>query len=185
MIADIIFQFQLIQKKNRVFIPTKSDLARFRRDGLKRHNYYRKYHQSSQMELTEKLNNFAQNYAETLAARGEFEHSKKSDRNKIYGDWSGENLYYFWTSARDLTVTGADAVDDWYDEIKDYDFAKGRSKNGGVVGHFTQLIWKGSTQLGMGVARNSQNKVFVVGNYHPGGNYNSMELENVFRAKAN
>ena len=171
-------------QKNRVFIPTKSDLARFLRDGLKRHNYYRKYHQAGPMVLTEPLNNFAQKYAETLAARGNMEHSKDSDRDKIYGDWTGENLYYFWTSARDLTITGANAVDSWYDEIKDYDFAKGRSKNGGVVGHFTALVWKGSNQLGMGVARSSQNKVFVVANYHPGGNMIGEEVKNVLRAKA-
>ena len=137
------------------------------------------------MELTEKLNNFAQNYAENLASRNVMEHSKKEDRYKVYGDWTGENLYYCWTTNKNITLTGADGVDWWYDEIKDYDFAKGCSKNGGVVGHFTQLIWKGSTQLGIGVARSSKNNVYVVGNYHPGGNFNNMELSNVFRAKAN
>ena len=73
-------------------------------------------------------------------------------REKIYGDWTGENLYYFWTSSSNLTINGAAAVDSLYDEIKDYDFSKGDSKNGGVVGHFTQLVWKGTSQLGMGVA---------------------------------
>ena len=137
------------------------------------------------MELTDKLNDFAQKYAENLAFRNVMEHSTHDARDKIYGDYSGENLYYFYTSSRNLTVTGADAVDSWYDEIKDYDFSKGCSKNGGVVGHFTQLIWKESTQLGLGVARNSNNNVYVVGNYHPGGNYINMELSNVFPAKAN
>ena len=54
-------------KKNGVFIPTPNDLERFRKDGLKRHNYYRKYHQSGPLELTKKLNDYAQNYAEHLA----------------------------------------------------------------------------------------------------------------------
>ena len=112
------------------------------------------------------------------------QHSTKEAREKIYGDWTGENLYYCWTSDSTIELTGAAAVDSWYDEIKDYDFAKGCSKNGGVVGHFTQLVWKGSTQLGIGVARNSNNAVYVVANYHFGGNYNSMELSNVFPAKA-
>ena len=174
---------ELNNKKNGVFIPNKTDLARFRRDSLKRHNYYRKYHQAGQLELTEKLNNYAQNYAENLATRGKMEHSKKADRQKIYGDWTGENLYYYWTTAN-LTITGADAIDSWYDEIEDYDFAKGVSKNGGVVGHFTQLVWKESSQLGVGVARSSKNKVFVVANYHPGGNFNNMEKSNVLLAKA-
>ena len=136
------------------------------------------------MELTQKLNDYAQKYAETLATKDEMEHSSDKALKKIYGDWTGENLYYFWTSAKNLTINGAAAVDDWYDEIKDYDFAKGKSKNGGVVGHFTQLVWKGSTQLGLGVARSSKNSVYVVGNYHRGGNYNNEYLKNVFPAKS-
>ena len=174
----------LKNKKNNVFVPTDADLQRFQRDGLKRHNYYRKYHQVGPMELTKKLNDFAQKYAETLAAKNKMQHSSDKERDKLYGDWTGENLYYFWSSSTNLTVNGAQAVDDWYDEIKDYDFKKGCSKNGGVVGHFTQLVWKGSSQLGIGVARSSQNSVFVVGNYHFGGNFNKAELNNVFPAKA-
>ena len=171
-------------KKNKVFVPSNADLERFQRDGLKRHNYYRKYHQSVPMELTQKLNDYAQKYAETLAAKDQMQHSSSADRDKLYGEWTGENLYYFWTSAKNVTINGAAAVDSWYDEIKDYDFVKGKSKNGGVVGHFTQLVWKGTTQLGMGVARSSKNSVYVVGNYHFGGNYNNEYLKNVFPAKA-
>ena len=170
-------------KKGKVFVPEKTDLERFQRDALKRHNYYRKYHQSVPMELTQELNDYAQQYAETLAEKDQMEHSTKEAREKIYGDWTGENLYYFWTSQIDLTITGAAAVDDWYDEIKDYDFQNGKSKNGGVVGHFTQVLWKDSTQLGIGVAKSSKNSVYVVGNYHPGGNFNNNELKNVFPAK--
>jgi len=174
----------LSTKKKGVFVPNKNDLERFQRDGLKRHNYYRKYHQSGPMELTKKLNDYAQSYAETLASKDVMQHSSDKQRDKIYGDWTGENLYSFWTSEKNLTINGAAAVDSWYDEINDYDFEKGKSKNGGVVGHFTQLVWKGSTQLGMGIARNSKNSVYVVANYHFGGNYNSAEKTNVFPAKA-
>ena len=170
-------------KKNNVFIPTNEDLERFQRDGLKRHNYYRKYHQVGPMELTKELNDYAQKYAEVLAAKNTMQHSTHEAREKIYGDWTGENLYYFWSSDSNLVVNGSMAVDSWYDEIKDYDFNKGKSK-GGVVGHFTQLVWKGSTQLGIGVAKSSSNSVFVVANYHPGGNFNNKELTNVFPAKA-
>jgi len=171
-------------KKNGVFIPTKAALARFQRDGCKRHNYYRKYHQVGPLYLTAKLNDFAQNYAETLASKNVRQHSADDMREKIYGDWTGENLYYFWTSDSNLTITGADGVDSWYEEIFDYDFKKGDTKNGKVVGHFTQLVWKGSTQLGMGVARNNNNNVYVVANYHFGGNYNNQNLTNVFVFKA-
>ena len=170
-------------KKNNIYVPDKNSLERFQRDGLKRHNYYRKYHQAGPMELTQKLNEYAQKYAETLAAKDIMQHSTHDAREKIYGDWTGENLYYFWSSDKNITLNGAAAVDSWYDEIKDYDFKSGKSKNGGVVGHFTQLVWRDSTQLGIGVAKSAKNSIYVVANYHPGGNFNSNELNNVFPAK--
>jgi uncharacterized protein YkwD len=117
------------------------------------------------MYLTAKLNEYSQKYAETLAQKNVMQHSTHDQLEKIYGDWTGENLYTYWTSVSNLTLTGADAVDSWYSEIFDYDFKKGKSKNGKVVGHFTQLVWKGTTQLGIGVAKNKQNSVYVVANY--------------------
>lgn len=41
-------------------------------------------------------------------------------------------------------------------------------------GHFTQVVWKGSTELGVGMATNG-NKVYVVGQYRPPGNINTKE----------
>ena len=177
-------EINLTVKKNKISVPNAKDLERFRRDGLKRHNYYRKYHQAGPMELTQKLNDFAQKYAETLATKDTMQHSTHKEREKIYGDWTGENLYYCWSSESNFPINGAKAVDSWYDEINDYDFKKGKSKNGGVVGHFTQLVWKDSTQLGIGVAKSSKNSIYVVANYHPGGNFNNNELNNVFPASS-
>ena len=72
-------------------------------------------------------------------------HSSDKDRDKIYGHWTGEDLYYFWTSDKNLTINGAEVVDDWYDEIKDYDFVKGKWNTVEVVGHCNQLVLKGNT----------------------------------------
>jgi hypothetical protein len=171
------------KKNNNVFIPKYFDLTRFQRDGLKRHNYYRKHHQVGPMYLTAKLNEYSQKYAETLAEQNVMEHSTHDQLYKIYGDWTGENLYTYWTSVSNLTLTGADAVDSWYKEIFDYDFKKCDTKNGKAIGHFTQLVWKGSTQLGIGVAKNKQNNVYVVANYHKGGNVVGNYPQNVFVAK--
>lgn len=43
-----------------------------------------------------------------------------------------------------------------------------------LAGHFTQVVWKDSTELGVGMATTG-NKVFVVGQYHPAGNINTKE----------
>ena len=65
-----------------------------------------------------------------------------------------------------------------YDEIYNYNFKTGDKINGGVIGHFTQMVWKSSTRVGYGVAVASSPKwgtygskmVFVVAKYTPGGN---------------
>lgn len=47
----------------------------------------------------------------------------------------------------------------WYDEIKDYDFNK--IKYNPKTGHFTQVIWAESTQIGAGksVAKNGNKNI--------------------------
>ncbi|KAM7392110.1 hypothetical protein PAMP_022745 [Pampus punctatissimus] len=40
-----------------------------------------------------------------------------------------------------------------------------------LTGHFTQVVWKESTKLGVGMATDGR-KVFVVGQYRPAGNMN-------------
>ena len=60
-------------------------------------------------------------------------------------------------------------VKDWYDEITNYDFNTGKS-TGGVILHFTQVVWKESTELGMAVAMSEKN-FFTVARYKPRGNF--------------
>lgn len=64
---------------------------------------------------------------------------------------------------------GKDAVDAWYDEIKQHPFHKEPASTG--TGHFTQVVWKDSKELGVGMSKNNQGQVYVVANYDPPGNY--------------
>ncbi len=55
-----------------------------------------------------------------------------------------------------------------------------------ISGHFTQVVWEKSTELGIAYATYKDgewNKVVVVGNYYPAGNVTSQFEENVKQAK--
>ena len=79
-----------------------------------------------------------------------------------------------------LLIIGKSATKSWYDEVKLYNF------NGGgfsmATGHFTQVVWKASRKLGVGVATKN-GKTFVVANYSPAGNFGNEYRQNVSPAK--
>ncbi|XP_029352836.1 serotriflin-like [Echeneis naucrates] len=104
----------------------------------------------------------AQRWAKTCSMK----HSPESSR-KISTSGCGENLYM-----ASYKNTWANAIQSWYDEVKDWRYGMG-SINGGVVGHFTQLVWYRSNQIGCALAHcpNSKYKYFYVCHYCPPGNY--------------
>ena len=81
--------------------------------------------------MNPELREIAQKWADHLAAEKSFEHSKTEDRKCSKGS-TGENLFYS-GSTGELEINGADAVESWYNEIKDYDFEKpGFAMNTGI-----------------------------------------------------
>merc|ERR1711963_881853 len=99
------------------------------------------------------------------------------DVNKFRQDsLTAQNTYM--SSGRAAQDQAQGAVDSWYSEIKDYTFGKEPSWGGPVTGHFTQVVWKGSTEVGVGVAQEGS-KVVVVANYSPPGNYIGQYVDNV------
>lgn len=95
----------------------------------------------------------------------------------------GENIAFF--SGTRLSMNGTahvlDATNLWYNEIDFYDFAAiDPVPNLLKAGHFTQLVWVGSTHIGVGVSASAQ-RVFVVMNFSPAGN-NILEVNKNVRA---
>ena len=148
------------------------DLEKIRADILNNHNYHRKRHQVDSLERNSEIEKVAQDYSEYQASIDQMKHSN----NKKYG----ENLYYCYASYG-ICVTGEDASQRWYDEVSQYNFNKPGFSSG--TGHFTQLVWKGSTQIGCGAACNNKNKCYVTCNYYPPGNVLSQFEQNVFPLK--
>ena len=143
------------------------NLEKLRELELNEHNYLRSLHGVPPLILNKRLNDIAQNYAKIIAKKKVMEHSKAEDR-ALDGQYVGENLYMKTSSGKVAYVCG-DMSKSWYSEIKDYDFETGEST--GVTGHFTQLVWKDSREVGFGIAFNG-GYLFTVANYFPGGNFN-------------
>jgi len=140
----------------------------FQLETLKAHNELRAKHGVPAMELSAKMCTYAQEWADQLLAENRFQHR----RNNKYG----ENLYSSWSS-RPKAISGEVAVDNWYSEIKDYTFGQ-EPRGGPTTGHFSQIVWRESRQLGVALAQ-KDGKVIVVGNYSPAGNIVGRHVTNV------
>ena len=74
----------------------------------------------------------------------------------------------------------------WYDEVEHWNFGSSRS-NGGVTGHFTQIVWRSSVEVGCAVNSNCNNMFGGMGNsavvcrYAPAGNMMGRESQEVGR----
>ncbi|CAF4283791.1 unnamed protein product, partial [Rotaria magnacalcarata] len=122
------------------------------------------------MILNASLNAIAENYAQYLAANNIFNHSLTPGL--------GENLYYSYSSAGINSMNGSIPTTAWYSEIAMYNFSSPGFSS--ATGHFTQVVWLGSTQLGIGIALTSDNRTaYVVANYYPPGNYLGQFATNV------
>lgn len=76
-----------------------------------------------------------------------------------------------------IIIIGNEPVDKWYEEISVHDF--NNEPTDLRSGHFTQVIWKGSRELGVGVAKSRNGQIFVVAWYTPPGNYIGSFKDNV------
>jgi uncharacterized protein YkwD len=129
-------------------------------EALSTHNALRAKHGVPALSWSGKLAGIAQDYANKCV----FEHN-----NSGYG----ENL----AQASDPNVSSM--INDWYSEISAYDFASG---TGNGTGHFTQVVWKSTTQVGCGIAQCTDGAILVC-NYSPAGNMQGAYVENVPPAK--
>ena len=98
----------------------------------------------------------------------------------------GENL--FWASASirktkkstdkewtvhksSQNVDSAKPVQDWYDEISFYNYEKNTCKKGEMCGHYTQVVWKDSKEVGSAAYTCEDFSQVWVCKYKPAGNY--------------
>ncbi|XP_060519497.1 uncharacterized protein LOC132697833 isoform X2 [Cylas formicarius] len=140
----------------------------FEEDFLEAHNNYRRRHGVPPLKLDKKLCKYAEEWAKLLASKNILEHRPESNY--------GENIYCLFSSDPSFTINGHTPVDTWYEEIKHHPF--GREPSNLKSGHFSQVIWKSSQYLGVGIAKNSHGSIYVVANYSPAGNFVGHYVDN-------
>ncbi len=135
------------------------------------HNKWRSNVKVPALSWSSSLADTAQTYADTLkttqACKMVHSHTKGL----------GENL--FWASALTYSngtaevqvVSSTNAVGEWGSEKANYNYQTNACTKGKVCGHYTQVVWKDTTQVGCGKSICSDNSQIWVCNYTPAGNF--------------
>lgn len=104
----------------------------------------------------------AQEWADSLVSNGcAFQHRQKNPY--------GENL--FATSAPRSAFKPVTASENWYSEKARYTYSRIGEPGAKGAGHYTQMVWKKTTELGVGIATCPNGNTIVVANYNPKGNF--------------
>jgi pathogenesis-related protein 1 len=132
------------------------------------HNKWRSEVGVSGIKWSDTLAKTAQAWADKLKSKGcALKHSQSSSY--------GENLYragpITWSDGKKevQSVTPQKVVDSWGKEKQNYNYDDNRCS--GVCGHYTQIVWKNTKEVGCGMAIcNDKSQVWVC-NYNPPGNF--------------
>ncbi|CAF1022323.1 unnamed protein product [Brachionus calyciflorus] len=145
---------------------------------FKVHNKLRSLHFSPDLIVDSELQKKAIAYSQKMGVDDIFAHSTGLAALKM-----GENLAMSFNSQgydmKSCGGLGKYFAEKWYEEIKNYNFNT-HSSNGGVIGHFTQLVWRSSSKIGCGLAITKDKKAYITCNYSPNGNIRGRYNTNVF-----
>ena len=144
-------------------------------DLVSTHNTKRKKHGAPSLTKLAAIASKCQTTANNCKSKQDLIHSTDYYNNEPVG----QNLFLMGGAA----PTGSYITEDWYSENVNYNYNTGESKNGGEIGHFTQLVWKKSLNIGcayaVGTWKGYNPSYFVCCNYFPAGNYIGQYTQNV------
>ncbi|XP_070573550.1 Golgi-associated plant pathogenesis-related protein 1-like [Ptychodera flava] len=151
-------------------VPSQSklgeDATSFDSQMLEAHNYFRCLHGSPSMTTTAEMKTRATTAVGNSAVTGSLQYT-----------FRGQNLAMISMPIADATGFGLTKL--WYNEIKEYNYDDFTHS----AGHFTQVVWSASVNLGCAHAEDINGNTQVTCVYDPPGNIATVEAhqENVKR----
>lgn len=149
---------------------------------LSSHNKVRQKYNQQPLSWSNSLATYAQQWVSRLA---ETQNCQMLHRPNYQGEHDsegflqihGENL--FWASAEKITngseklqnFRPLEVVTAWAEEENFYDYRTNSCQPGQDCGHFTQMVWHESRQVGCAKAICADKSQIWACNYHPRGNY--------------
>ncbi|HEX6570855.1 MAG TPA: CAP domain-containing protein [Steroidobacteraceae bacterium] len=117
--------------------------------------------------LAEVAQRWANACVDRAAPRGMIDHS--SGESELFAGPLGENLHATTAPAADPVA----AVEGWAAEAADYDLARDACRSGAMCGHYTQVVWRTTREVGCAVSTcpRLRYRTSLVCNYFPAGNW--------------
>ena len=140
---------------------------------LKMHNDLREKHNSPPLSNNEELNTIASEYAESLVNnKGKYIYSPKIYKGQLVGE--------------NIVISESKRPEEIFNSLikgqKIYDYDENKFSK--ITGNFSQIIWKETTDIGIGFWHDKNNKKYYsVILYYPIGNCLGEFKENVFKEK--
>ena len=136
----------------------QSSAGTMSREMLAAHNQVRAEVRLPPLTWSPELAAVAQQWANELLAGGRSAHRPKHQY--------GENLF----EIRGGRSSPTEVVTSWAAEARDYNLARNACRVRAQCGHYTQIVWRNTKEVGCGAARLPGREVWVC-NYYPPGNW--------------
>ena len=133
---------------------------------LNAHNSYRKEVGVPPLSWSDTLASHAQEWANNLAKDKSLNHDSPQKKE-------GENLF----TGTSGGYTFTQMVEDWGKEKQNFKtgtFPDVKKDGSSVVGHYTQIVWRNTTQVGCAIAETGGDTILVC-RYNPPGNFDGQQ----------
>jgi|GEM_PF-2774946 len=150
-------QLQSYRSETSATASEKPQITEIQQAILDTHNQLRAEVGTPPLSWSGELASYAQEWANQLSRENGFRHRDGGSSG------AGENL----TAGSSITQM----LDMWASEKDDYNPSTNTCRQGRVCGHYTQMVWRSTTEIGCGIASHKTYGNVMVCNYRPPGNY--------------